>query len=300
MHAELIVPNSAGTRRPRTPAPAAACDAHMHVYDGRFAAVAAPQAMVDDATADHYRFLQIRLGIQRAVIVQPRAHGTDNATTLAAIRALGLDQTRGVAVVAPEVTDAELERLHAGGIRGIRFSLHTTTHAATSFDAVEALAHRVVGLGWHLQLHWTAEQVVEHSDLMRRLPCTMVFDHLGRLPLPMGTAHPAFDLMRDLCAAGKAWVKLSGAYLDSTVGAAGGYRDTDAVAQAWLAACPERLVWGSDWPHSTEPLAKPNDADLFDLLARWIPDEATRHRVLVANPAALYDFPTTNSDETTP
>jgi len=191
MHAGSIVPNSSGTRRPRTPAPAAACDAHMHVYDESFAAVAAPRAMVDHATADDYRLLQARSGTQRAVVVQPRAHGTANATTLAAIRALGLDRTRGVAVVAPEVTDAELERLHAGGIRGIRFSLHTTTHAATRFDAVETLAHRVVGLGWHLQLHWTAEQVVAHADLLRRLPCTLVFDHLGRLPLPAGTAHPA-------------------------------------------------------------------------------------------------------------
>lgn len=93
---------------------------------------------------------------------------------------------------------------------------------------------------------------------------------------------------------------MSGAYLDSTVGAAGGYRDTDAVAQAWLAERPDRLVWGSDWPHPTEAPAKPDDADLFDLLARWVPDEAARHRVLVANPAALYDFSTTDSDETTP
>ncbi|MCT8174090.1 amidohydrolase family protein [Variovorax sp. CY25R-8] len=300
MHAGSIVPNSAGTRRPRTSAPALACDAHMHVYDGRFAAVAVPRAMVDDATADDYRLLRARTGTQRTVVVQPRAHGTDNATTLAAIRALGPDRTRGVAVLAPEATDAELERLHAGGIRGIRFSLHTATHAATRFDAVETLAHRVVGLGWHLQLHWTAEQVVAHADLLRRLPCTLVFDHLGRLPLPAGTAHPAFAVLRGLCAGGRAWIKLSGAYLDSTVGAAGGYRDTDAVAQAWLAERPDRLVWGSDWPHPTEAPAKPDDADLFDLLARWVPDEAARHRVLVANPAALYDFPTTDSDETTP
>jgi len=246
--------------------------------------------MVDDATADDYRLLQRRIGTQRTVVVQPRIHGTDNSVTLAAIRALGASSTRGVAVVRPEVGDDELARLHAGGVRGIRFTLYTPTHAATDFSMVEPLAHRMHALGWHVQLHWSADQIAEHAALLERLPCTIVLDHLARLALPDAQAHPAFAVVRRLLDNGRTWIKLSGAYLDSKLGAEGGYADTTAVAQAWVRHAPERMVWGSDWPHPTERGAKPDDAQLFDLLHQWVPDEAVRRRVLVDNPARLYDF----------
>lgn len=283
-------PNSSGADKPRTAVPEGACDSHMHVYDRRFAAIDAPAAMVDHATADDYRLLQQRIGTQRTVVVQPRAHGTDNTVTLAAIRSLGPQHTRGIAVVRPDVTDDELERLHAGGIRGIRFTLYTATHAAVDFSMVEPLAHRVHALGWHVQLHWSADQIVEHAPLLERLPGAVVFDHLARMPQPDPLAHPAFAIVRRLLDNGRTWIKLSGAYLNSGVGAEGGYADTETIAQAWVRQAPERMVWGSDWPHSTEPVDKPDDAALFDLLARWTPDEATRKRVLVDNPAQLYQF----------
>ena len=282
--------NSSGTGKPRSTVPEGACDAHMHVYDRRFATVGPPDALVYGATVDDYRLLQQRIGTQRTVVVQPRVHGTDNAVTLAAIRSLGLRHARGIAVVRPDVTDAELERLHAGGIRGIRFTLYTATHAAVDFSMVEPLAHRVHGLGWHVQLHWSAEQIIEHAALLARLPCTVVFDHLARILEPDARAQPAFAIVSRLLENGRTWIKLSGAYLNSTVGAAGGYADTEAIARRWACQAPDRLVWGSDWPHPTEPIDKPDDAALFDLLSRWVPDEQTRHRVLVDNPAQLYQF----------
>jgi predicted TIM-barrel fold metal-dependent hydrolase len=289
---DIAYPNSSGTHKPVSTAPEGACDAHMHICDRRFALFGSPDAMVDKATVDDYRLQQLRIGTQRTVIVQPRVHGTDNSVTLDAIRALGPAQARGVAVVRPDVADAELERLHAGGIRGIRFTLYTPTNAATDFSMVESLAQRVHALGWHAQLHWNADQIVEHAALLARLPCTIVFDHLARLPLPEALSHPAFGVVSRLRDGGRTWVKLSGAYLDSKTGAAGGYADTIGIAQAWVRQAPERVVWGSDWPHPTEPVAsKPDDALLFDLLSQWVPDEATRRRVLVDNPARLYDFP---------
>lgn len=290
MNTGAAYPHSSGTRKPVGVAPAGACDAHMHIYDRRFAQSGAPDAMVDGATIDDYRLLQQRIGTQRTVVVQPRVHGTDNSVTLAAIRSLGAAHARGIAVLRPEVTDAELERLHAGGIRGIRFTLYTPTHAATDFSMVEPLAQRVHALGWHVQLHWNADQIAAHAALLARLPCTIVFDHLARLPLPNAASHPAFGVVSRLRDNGRTWIKLSGAYLDSKVGAAGSYTDTTAIAQAWVQQAPERVVWGSDWPHPTEPSAKPDDAVLFDLLGEWVPDAATRHRVLVDNPARLYDF----------
>jgi predicted TIM-barrel fold metal-dependent hydrolase len=295
---DIVYPNSSGSRKPVSTAPEGACDAHMHIYDRRFTLFGSPDAMVDKATVGDYRLLQQRIGTQRTVVVQPRVHGTDNSVTLDAVRALGPAHARGVAVVRPDVTDAELERLHAGGIRGIRFTLYTPTNAATDFAMVEPLAQRVHALGWHVQLHWNADQIAAHADLLARLPCTIVFDHLARLPLPDALSHPAFGVVSRLRDSGRTWIKLSGAYLDSKVGAEGGYADTTAIAQAWVRQAPERVVWGSDWPHPTEPVDKPDDAVLLDLLGDWVPDEATRRRVLVDNPARLYDFPETTKPET--
>lgn len=282
-----MLPNTCARSRPATSAPAGACDAHMHILDPRFAHVAAvlPQATVAD-----YRRIQALNGTSRTVVVQPRPFGTDNSVTLDAIRQLGSDRARGVAVVRPDITDAQLQALHEGGMRGIRFSLHTAVHAAVGFEMVEPLAQRVHAWGWHLQLHWSADQLLAHEQMLRRLPTPLVFDHLGRLPLPQGTAHPAFALILGLLDRGRAWVKLSGAYLDTRQPHGQGYADTDAVARAWVRAAPERLVWGSDWPHTTETACKPDDAELFDLLARWSGDEKVRQRVLVDNPAALYGF----------
>lgn len=294
----VAYPNSSGMHKPASIAPEDACDAHMHVYDRRFALYGSPDAMVDEATADDYRLIQQRIGTQRTVVVQPRIHGTDNSVTLDAIRALGLARTRGIAVVRPDVADAELERMHAGGIRGIRFTLYTPTNATTDFSMVEPLAQRVNALGWHVQLHWSANQIAQHAPLLSRLPCTIVFDHLARLPLPGAQAHPAFGVVSRLLDNGRTWIKLSGAYLDSRTGAEGGYADTTGIARAWVRQAPGRVVWGSDWPHPTERAAKPDDAVLFDLLGQWVPDEATRRRVLVDNPALLYDFPETAKPET--
>jgi predicted TIM-barrel fold metal-dependent hydrolase len=154
---------------------------------------------------------------------------------------------------------------------------------------VEPLAHRVAELGWHVQLHWTAEQLVEHRAMLQRLPCTMVFDHRARLPLQQSVNHEAFSIVRDLADAGRAWIKLSGPYLDSRVGLAGRYADITPMARAWVDAVPGCLVWGSDWPHVTET-HKPHDPMLIDLLSDWAEDEAIRNRILVTNPATLYGF----------
>jgi D-galactarolactone isomerase len=270
-----------------TPAPPLACDAHMHVYDARF-----PHdgKMVNSATADDYRReIQARIGTTRTVVVTPRIYGVDNRVTLDAIQQLGADHTRGVAVLRPDVTDAELVTLHTGGIRGIRFTLYTPVQAVVGFEMVESLSQRVHELGWHVQLHWTAAQIVEHEALLRRLPSKIVFDHLARLSLPEGIDHPAFAIVCSLLDTGRAWLKLSGPYLDSRVGEAQRYSDMDRAAHAWVNAAPERLVWGSDWPHTTETI-KPDDAALFDLLSHWVENPAQRRAVLVDNPAALYDF----------
>jgi predicted TIM-barrel fold metal-dependent hydrolase len=280
------VPNSAGDAPPRLAAPADACDCHMHIYDAGFPPLRPAARMQAQASVAEYRLLQRRLGTRRTVVVTPAVYETDNRVTLDAIARLG--DARGVAVVRPTVTDAELKQLADGGIRGIRFTQFDPATAVTTRDMIEPLARRVADLGWHVQIHMRADQIAAAAHLWERLPSTIVFDHMGRLPQPVGPDHPAFAIIRRLIDKGRTCVKLSGAYLDTKVGPPT-YADATAVARAFAAAAPERMVWGSDWPHPTET-QKPDDAVLFDLLADWVPDAATRQRVLVTNPQTLYGF----------
>jgi predicted TIM-barrel fold metal-dependent hydrolase len=261
----------------------------MHLYDAeRFPPPRPSARMQTNARAAEYRLLQQRIGTSRTVVVQPAAYLFDNDVTLDAIAQLGRERTRGVAVVRPSVADAELKRLDAGGMRGIRFTQFDPRTAATTLDMVEPLARRMEPLGWHVQIHLRADQIADAADMLQRLPCTVVFDHLGRLPQPEATSHPAFAVIRRMLDRGRTWIKLSGAYLDTKVGPPT-YADITAVARSYIAAAPERVVWGSDWPHPTEE-HKPDDAALFDLLSEWAPDPAARQRILVDNPAKLYGF----------
>jgi len=287
--AQMAVPNSAGTDSPKLRAPANACDCHMHIYDPvRFPMVPSQRVPPTDAAVPQYRLLQKRIGTSRVVIVTPRNYATENQVTVDAMAQLG-PNARGVAVLHPAVTDAELKRLHDAGVRGIRFSLTDPATAVVTLDMVEPLSARVADLGWHVQFNVEGQQVVDWARLLRRLPSQTVFDHMGHPPLPAGLEHPSHGIIRGLIDRGRTWVKLSGAYSNSKVGPP--YAEATKIAQAFVQAAPERMVWGSDWPHPSEaPDRKPNDAALFDLLSEWAPDETTRHRILVENPATLYGF----------
>jgi predicted TIM-barrel fold metal-dependent hydrolase len=289
MRAQIAVPNSSGTESPTLKAPANACDCHMHIYDpARFRMVPSPRVPPTDAAVAQYRLLQRRIGTTRVVVVTPRNYATENQVTVDAIKQFG-PGARGVVVLHPTVTEAELKQLHNGGVRGIRFSLNDPRTAVVTLDMVEPLSKRVADLGWHVQFNVEGAQVVEWADLLRRLPSQTVFDHLGHPPLPAGIDHPSHRVIRGLIDRGRTWVKLSGAYSNSAVGPP--YPDATTIARAFVKAAPERMVWGSDWPHPTEaPDKKPNDALLFDLLSDWAPDEKIRQQILVDNPAALYGF----------
>lgn len=280
------VPHSTGANPPTLVAPAKAADCHIHIYDSCFAS--SSPVMAKGTVAD-YRLLQKRVGVERVVIVTPRHYVTDNTVTTDAIKQLGIDNARGVGVLRPTVTDAELKQLHDGGIRGIRFTVGDPNTAVVSIDMIEPLAKRIAGYGWHVQLNMPHDKIVEHADMLRRLPTQIVFDHLGKPPEEEGIKHPSHAVIRGMLDARRAWVKISGAYMNTLVGPPT-YADATAVAQTFVKAAPERCVWGSDWPHPG-PKVKPDDALLFDLLSVWAPDEAMRNRILVDNPQALYGFP---------
>ena len=290
--AQTSVPNSSGAASPTLQAPPNTCDCHHHIYDAvRFPLPAnSSNPMVSQARAEEYQLLKKRLRTTRSVIVTPAPYVTDNRVTLDAIARLG-PTARGVAVVRPEVTDAELKALDRGGIRGIRFSLNPSAallNPVTTIDMVEPLSKRIASLGWHVQVNLAPEGIAAAEALWNRLPTPIVFDHLAGIPGRAGTSHPAYAVVRRLIDKGRTWVKLSVRSGTSDDGPPT-YADLARLGQEFVQAAPERLVWGSNWPHPGET-EKPDDAILFDLMARWAPDERTRRRILVDNPATLYGF----------
>jgi predicted TIM-barrel fold metal-dependent hydrolase len=288
-YAQQPVPTS--TQPSKVKAPANAADCHIHIYDSRFPqSNPRPGLNPKNATVQDYRLVQRRTGTSRVVIVTPRNYATDNRVTLDALQQLGAS-ARGVAVVNPTVTDAELKGLNDGGIRGIRFTLGDPATAVVRWEMVEPLAKRVADLGWHLQFNLDGQLIVANADLLRRLPTQLVFDHMGQPPLPAGPEHASFAILRGLIDRGRAWVKLSAPYDNSRIGPPN-YPEATRIAEAYIKAAPERMLWGSDWPHrgAQNNKQQPDDALLFDLLAVWAPEEATRRRILVENPENLYGF----------
>ncbi len=285
--AQSAVRHSTGTEPAGLRAPPGATDCHFHIYDNRFPP--APGGLpAQDASSEDYRSLQARIGTKRGVVIQPSLYGVDNRPTLEGLAALG-PSFRAVAVINPSVTDAELQQMHTLGVRGIRFNLAQA--GATTLDMLEPLSARVNALGWHCQINMPGDKIVLAADIFLRIPGKLVFDHLAHCPQPTGVEGDTFKLIRRLLDKGNTWVKLSGAYADTKVGPPS-YSDSSTVARAFAASAPNRVVWGSDWPHPTEKFDnKPDDALLFDLLSDWVPDENHRRLVLVDNPAELYDFP---------
>jgi D-galactarolactone isomerase len=288
------VPNSSGTEPPKVKAPPGACDCHHHIYDaGRFKPVRENAGFQPNGRVEEYRLLQRRLGLTRDIIVTPLPYAGDNRVTLDAIKRLG-PNARGVALLRPDVTDAELRQLTDGGIRGVRFSMGNAALGSSNTVAdIEPLTNRVEKFGWHTQIYMRGDQIAELESTLTRIPTPIVFDHLGNFG-EQGTKHAAFTIIRRLIDKGRTWVKLSGAYITPT-GITSDYRTATTVAKAFVAAAPERMVWGSDWPHpSADIKSKPDDAKLLDLLLDWAPNEATRHRILVENPEVVYGFPHTS------
>jgi predicted TIM-barrel fold metal-dependent hydrolase len=267
--------------------PPDATDCHHHIYDARFPAAPGATLRPPDATIEDYRQLMRRLGLTRHVVVQPSTYGVDNRLLVESIKAFG-PTARGVAMLDASVAPEELKRLHEAGIRGVRFG--TRLPGGAPITDMVPVARKISDLGWHIQLVSDGDKIVELAETLKGMPVPIVFDHMGHLPEPAGPDHPGFRVIADLIEKHGAWVKLTGAYILSKVGPPT-YADRSRLARAYVDLAPERLVWGSDWPHPTSPAnAKPDDAVLLDLLANWAPDPKLQTRILGANPAKLYGF----------
>jgi len=283
--------------KPKLVAPPRACDAHMHIFGpvAKYPYEPKRNYTPPDALLPTYLALTERLGIERAVFIQPSVYGTDNSCHFDAMREMGLHRARGVAVIEPGIDGRELRRLHDGGFRGARFNV-VHTGGSTPLDLLAELGQRVAELGWHIQIFMRGTRLPEIADKLLALPGDFVIDHLGNMDYRQGVEQEGFTVLRRLLESGKCWVKLSGAYRFDLDGPP--YAKAIPFARALVATNPERLVWATDWPHPDIPSEAPgangpmpDDAILLDALLDWAPDERTRHRILVDNPQKLYGFP---------
>jgi len=261
----------------------------MHIFDPRFAASPHWQRIPPVATVETYRLLQARLGLTRTVVVTPSTYGVDNSCTLDALDQLG-DAARGVVVVPHDVDDQELNRLAKWQVKGIRVNFVTPqSWGETTETMLRTLGEKVARLGWHIQIFVHPEQLLQLETAVRALPVPVVIDHMALIDPAEGDRAPAFKTLSGLMDSGNVWVKLSGAYMRSAVGEPD-YADTWSLGKALVQMAPDRLVWGSDWPHTTQPLNSVNDASLLDLMSEWAGDADAMRRILVDNPAQLYQF----------
>jgi len=278
---------------PKAAFPPLACDCHAHICGPQATYGYIPERIYTppDALLPAYRHLLNVLGCGHAVLVQPSFHGTDNRAMLAAMAQAG-ENVRGVAVLPDDASEGDIAALHAAGVRGARLNIVDVKSGKGELPLahIERLADRIKPFGWHIEFLMHVDEFPELDRMLAHLPVDCVFGHLGYVRADKGVQTLGFQALLRLMRAGRAWVKLTGPYRISTGPLP--HADTQPFADALVAAAPGRLVWGSDWPHvKTEwTIAMPNDGDLADLLARWVPDVETRRRVLVDNPARLYGF----------
>ena len=265
--------------------PENACNAHLHIIDPAFPNDG--KAAVQHGTVNEYRAVAAPLGLKRAVFVQAKPFGLDNSCLIDAIKRFGMEDARGIAVTNASVSDAELEYMNEAGIKGLRFSLWNPHNAVVSFEDCFPLSERIRQFGWNIQLHMGASQMAEHADVIRNIKCRIVIDHMGRPDPSLGVKDPAFAFVLEMIDRGNTWVKLSGPYLNTAPGRT--WKDCADVAHALAEFAPERVVWGSDFPHVTEKI-KPNEAVLTEMIAEWLPSEEARRLALVSNPEELYGF----------
>ncbi|MGD9920632.1 MAG: amidohydrolase [Pseudorhodoplanes sp.] len=279
--------------RPATfPIAPGACDCHAHVIGPSHLhpfvhdrAYTPPDALLPD-----YLHVVRMLGLQRIILVQPSMHGTDNTVMLNALRDARAEGIQGYAIagVEEDCSEEDLQRLHDRGVRGIRLNMIYGGGNAANIGAAAKLAGKLAPLGWCLELLLDVSHFGANLTEFDDLGVPLVMDHFGHMAAHKGPDDPGFRALIELVERGNTWVKLSGSY--RLAGDTDFRADVKRLARALVEADPERMLWGTDWPHTLCSIPMPNDGDLLNLLADWVPDPTTRTRILVHNPAALYGF----------
>lgn len=272
---------------PKLKTPHGAVDTHMHIFTSDYEGQPGGPPPPEDATVDDYAVVRKRLGLDRAVIVQPAAYQFDNRCLLEALARMD-GRARGIVSVTRDVSDAELARFHKLGVRGVRI-LHLPG-GAVGLDQLLALNDRVQSFGWHPIVQFDGRDLPQYEGLFNQIRGPYVIDHAAKFLEPVSTDHPAFRALLRLVDRGNCYVKISACYETSKTGRPD-YTDVGALASRLIEHAPERMLWASNWPHvSATPETYPDEAELLDVLLAWAPDEKVREAILVDNPAGLYGF----------
>ena len=274
---------------PKLRLPPGSCDAHCHVFGPAGDFPYAPERTFTplDAPKEQLRSLHAHLGLTRTVVVQSSCYGHDHRVLLDALAA-GSGQVRGVALIGETTSRAEVEELHRAGVRAFRLNFLPHLRSRPTNAEIDAVLERVDGLGWAAQLHVRGEDLPGLTDVVRALPGRVVIDHMGRVDLTAGRDSPAIRTLRTLLDTGDVWVKVSGVDRISLQGPP--FTDAVTLAASLVAHAPERVVWGTDYPHVNITGEPPDDGLLVDLLERIAPEPAVLKRLLVTNPTELFDF----------
>jgi len=290
----VCAPPDPHPRPPKFEFPQYACDCHAHICGPQNIYRYIPERIYSppDALLPEYSRVLNALGCSRAVLVQPSFYGTDNSAMLAAMKTAG-PGFRGVAVIADATTAHELEAMHMAGVRGARLNVVDIREGKGQLpiERIAKLADRIKPFGWHIEFLMHVDEFPYLDAMLGNLPVDVVFGHLGYVKTEKGTAAAGFQALLRLLRGGRAWIKFTGPYRISSQALP--HVDTSEFADALIAAAPDRIVWGTDWPHvmTRWTIPMPNDGAIADLLFDWIPDASLRGRVLRENPAALYGFP---------
>jgi predicted TIM-barrel fold metal-dependent hydrolase len=280
---ENPVPHSSGSAPPVLAVPAGTVDCHHHIFDPRFPK-AAGKPMRAIGTVEGYELLKRRLGIRRSVVVAPASYGTSNDCLLDALDQFG-DEARGVAIIDAEASLKDMQALDDRRVRGARFYLEKGT--PPSPRALSQFSSQAADLDWHIEIMPSrGDKLVEAMDMLVATDCPVVIDHFGYTPQPEGVGHAALDAMKRLLDTDRGYIKLSGVYFTSRQGFPD-YGDVDELARTLVRYRPDRMLWGTDWPHSGEAV-KPDDSKLLDQTGRWTDDALVRQAILAKNPDRLY------------
>jgi 2-pyrone-4,6-dicarboxylate lactonase len=277
------------TKRPKFRPPPLACDAHCHIFGPAAKFPYAPDASYHppDSPFESLQRLHKVLGIERAVIVHASCHGSDMRATLDGIKRSG-GKYRGTAIIDESYGDKQFKEMQDGGIRGVRFNFVQHLGGRPDMAFFNRTVSRLKEMGWHLILHLDAQDLVEFREMFMKIPVPMVIDHMGRVKAADGLDQQPFKVLLSFLKNQNTWVKICGAERVSSKGPP--FDDAVPFARALIEAAPDRILWGTDWPHPNVGKHMPNDGDLMDLFTLMAPEAALQKKILVDNPARLYGF----------
>ena len=286
------LPPDCNPRRPNITLPEGSIDAHVHVFENKYRLSPARGYTPPDSTLTDLKHLHNTLGLDRVVFTQPSIYGTDNSAILDGINTLNGEtpnRARGVVAVTMDITDEKLVEFDAQGIRGIRLNMDNKGGMPIGIDKIASIADRIADLRWHLEFLFPGKDILELMPVFTALTVPMSIGHFAYQPATAGVQAPGFQALLHLMELGNTWMKISGANRISETDLPP-YDDVKPMAEALIEKAPDRIMWGTDWPHPNKYEVNPNDGDLVNAFGEWVSDDAMRYKIMVETPEAFYRF----------